>query len=248
MLAAIIFNTTRNLCYFLLKTFLKVAKQLVILYHKNMKKQQTFTFNEFHKIRKDLLKDCESDYVYFETNSSVLVSAPHGVSQVRLGKFKVAEIGTIPVAKMLASALKTNLIIKTKNNDDDANFTLDCDYRTRIENAVKTQKIKYLIDFHGMAKHRPFDINLGINFGNNIKQDEKMFSSLKNALENAGLNVSIDEPFCAGPTTIAGSFAKNFNIWTIQIEINCAITNETKNIEKCNNLVHALIDWLNRNY
>ena len=139
-------------------------------------------------------------------------------------------------------------MIKTKNNDDDANFVEECPYRNTIAKAIKNQHIKYLIDFHGLAKKRECDINLGINFGQNIAKDEKWFSSLKNALDSTGFNVSIDNPFCAGQKTIAGYFAKNFNIWTIQIEINCSITNEPKNIEKYNLLINTLIDWINRNY
>ena len=124
----------------------------------------------------------------------------------------------------------------------------ECEYRNRIKTAISTQNIKYLIDFHGLAKRRPCDINLGINFGQNICRNEKLFNSLKNALEHSGFSVSVDEPFCAGPKTIAGSIAKQFNIWSIQIEINCAITNEPKNIDRCNLLINTIINWLERNY
>lgn len=218
------------------------------MYHKIMKSLVNLKFNDLAKIRNDLLKNNTNDHVYFQTNSSILISAPHGVSQVRLGKLKVAEIGTVPVAIMVAKHTNANLIVKTKNNDDDANFVDNCEYRERIKTAITTQNIKYLIDFHGLAKRRPCDINLGINFGQNIKQNEKLFNSLKNALEKSGFSVSVDEPFCAGPKTIAGSIAKQFNIWSIQIEMNCAITNEPKNIERCNLLINTIINWLERNY
>ena len=178
----------------------------------------------------------------------MLISAPHGVPQTRLGKLKVAEIGTIPVATLFAQNTNSNLLIKTKNSHDDANYDTDCEYRKALENIIKNQKIKYLIDIHGLAKFRPFDINLGSNFEQNTKQNPKLLISLKNALESAGFSVSIDEPFCAGPQTIAGFFAKQYGIWSIQIEINCDITNNPKNIDKCNQLINTLIDWHNRNY
>ena len=214
-----------------------------------MKKEINVSFKTFSNTRKNMLQTHgENDNYFKQTNSSVLISAPHGVPQVRLGKFKVAEIGTIPVASIFAKNTNSNLLIKTKNNNDDANYDADCQYRKQIENIIKSQNIKYLIDIHGLAKFRPYDINLGSNFEQNIKQNPKLFLSLKNALESAGFSVSIDEPFCAGPQTIAGFFAKNFNIWTVQIEINCDITNNPKNIEKCNRLLNTLIDWHNRNY
>ena len=213
-----------------------------------MKKIVNLSFKELNDIRKDLLAEHNDDHFYLKTNSSILISAPHGVSQVRLGKLKVAEIGTIPIAVLIAKHTNANLIVKTCNNDDDANFVTTCNYRQTIAKAIENQKIKYLIDFHGLAKRRPCDINLGINFGQNIARNEKLYKSLKNALENSGFNVYIDEPFCAGPQTIAGFFAKNYNIWTIQIEVNCAITNQPNNIEKFNLLINTLIDWLERNY
>lgn len=213
-----------------------------------MKELVKLKYGDLSKIRKQFFEENTDDHAYFQTNSSVLISAPHGVSQVRLGSLKVAEIGTIPIATMVAKHMKANLIVKTRNDDDDANFVENCPYRDTIAKAIQTQNIKYLIDFHGLAKHRPCDINLGINFGQNIARNQKLFASLKNALETQGFSVSIDEPFCAGPRTIAGHFARNSNIWTIQIEINSSITNMPKNIDKCNLLINTLIDWLERNY
>ena len=214
-----------------------------------MKKEICVSFKTFSNIRKDTLKTYgENDHIFQQTNSSVLISAPHGVPQTRLGRLKVAEIGSISMATIFAQNTNSNLLIKTKNNHDDANYDTDCEYRKTLAEIIKKQNIKYLIDIHGLAKFRTCDINLGSNFEQNIKQNPKLFFSLKNALESAGFSVSIDEPFCAGPQTIAGFFAKNFNIWTIQMEINCDITNNPKNINKCNLLINTLIDWHNRNY
>ena len=214
-----------------------------------MKELFNISFKEAQHLRKEFIEENSNvDHVTIQTNNSVLVSAPHAVSQCRLGKPKVAEIGTVSTALLFAKATNSNLIIKTKNNDDDANYDEDCDYRKTIANMIKTQNIKYLIDFHGLAKFRPCDINLGCNFSQNTKPNQKLFLSLKSALETAGFTVFVDEPFCAGPKTISGYFAKNFNIWTVQIEINCDITNNPKNTSKYNLLLNTLTDWFNRNY
>jgi len=214
-----------------------------------MKSLVDVSFYEFNKLRKALLNEyAETDHAFFETDSSILISAPHGVSQIRLGQFKRAEIGTIPLAMLIAKNTNANIIIKTQNNDDDANFYDESSYRKKIDEIIKSKHIKYLIDFHGMRKSRPCDVNLGVNFGQNIKQDIKLFDSLAAALKKSGFSVQIDQPFCAGPKTIAGSFAKKYNIWAIQLEVNCAITNEPANNQKCNLLINTIIDWLNRNY
>lgn len=213
-----------------------------------MKELVNVSYYEYGKIRKELLEKNSDDYVFFQTNSSILISVPHGVSQIRLGMYKRAEIGTIPLGILLSENTNANLLIKTKNNDDDANFYENSSYRKKLQSIVKTQNIKYIIDLHGMKKSRESDINLGINFGQNIKKDTKLFDSLVSALNTQGFFVQIDNPFCAGPKTIAGHFSKEFNIWTIQIEINCGITNDFIQNKKCNLLINILIDWINRNY
>ena len=213
-----------------------------------MKNSKDLTYQEFCNIRKNILSSHNDDHVFFQTNSSILISAPHGVSQVRLGKFKQAERGTIPLAFEVAKRTNANLIIKTRNDDDDANFFEHSLYRQKLNEIIETQKIRYLIDFHGLAKSRPCDINLGINFGQNISLNTRLFDSLVRSLESNGFSVFIDIPFAAGPKTIAGSSAKKFNIWTIQIEVNSKLTNEPANIEKCNRLINTIVDWINRNY
>ena len=193
-----------------------------------------------------MIEHCEEDFVCFTTNSNILISIPHAVSQVRLGKLKVAEIGTLPFGFLLAQELNANVIIKTKNNNDDANFDEVSPYREKINHLVSAMGVKYLIDIHGMKKSRPCDVNLGINFGNNIQADEKLFSTLESELKRAGFSVQIDIPFMAGHRTIAGSFAKRFNIFTLQIEINCGLTNESANNKRVNLLLQIIVNVLKK--
>ncbi len=58
--------------------------------------------------------------------------------------------------------------------------------------------------------------------------------------------VSIDTPFRGGGKTIS-SFSRNLNknMWALQIEINCAITNNPKNKEQFLTLLSILKKWIN---
>lgn len=201
---------------------------------------------QINQDRKMLIhKNAKNDHVYLLGKSSILLSAPHGVSQVRLGKYKYKEIGSLNTALLLKKLADCHLIAKTRNNNDDANFDLNCSYRETIKKLVKQYNIKYLIDFHGLAAYRPIDINLGINLGKNIENNIKIFDVLCNELKKNNFTVSIDQPFMAGKTTISGSMKAEFdNLWTIQIEINCAITNRPENKEKYALLIDVLLDWL----
>ena len=81
--------------------------------------------------------------------------------------------------------------------------------------------------------------------GQNIKNDIQLFNCLYNHLTDNGFKVSIDQPFMGGRRTISGSMINEFeNLWTIQIEINCAITNRKENFDLNNKLLNILVDWI----
>lgn len=184
-------------------------------------------------------------HVIQNSDSCVLISAPHGVLQTRLGKSKVAEIGSARLALYLSQYHNTNLIIKTCNLFDDANYDVNCNYRRDIAHMLADGNIKYLLDFHGLAASRSCDVNFGINHGNNIVTNPKLFDTIVKILENAGFIVSVDMPFCAPYKTIAGEFSKEFGIFTLQIEVNSAITNRKENINRLIRLINCFISAIN---
>lgn len=185
------------------------------------------------------------DHVVLNGTNSVLLSAPHGVYQVRLGKLKHNEPGSATLALWLQNITNSFLIVKTQNNGDDANFDENCPYRNSISNIITKNKIKYVMDFHGMDKKRPWDINLGSHLGYNIENNVQIFNDLEKELVDQGFSVAIDNPFMAQHHTIS-SFAKQKfkDIWSLQIEVNCAITNEKKNFDKFEKLVKILEKWI----
>ena len=209
-------------------------------------KNNSISFEEFHRARKDFIKlNNIHDHVVVKGNN-ILLSAPHGVPQVRLGKSKVAEIGSLSTAIAVQSGTGATLIAKTRCNNDDANFDINSPYKDTICEMVAQREIEYVIDFHGLASHRDCDINLGVHLGKNIETNNEIFERLVYALESNGFEVSIDQPFMAGSGTVSGAIKNTFpRVWTIQIEINCAITNNKKNISKCRRLIDILVYWIN---
>ena len=205
------------------------------------------SFDKLHNKRKSFLKDnATQDHFVIAGTNNILISAPHGVSQVRLGKYKVSEIGSLSTALYLKENTKCSLIAKTKNNNDDANFDENSIYKNSIRSLINNKNIKYIIDIHGLGANRDCDINLGTHLGDNIQSDINAFNLLNNLLITNGYKVSIDQPFMAGSQTISGSIRKEFsNVWTLQIEINCTITNCKENFKKYNQLLNLLIEWIN---
>lgn len=203
-------------------------------------------FENFHQFRDDFLANHSAeDHVVLNGSNNILLSAPHGVFHIREGRELPHELGSIQTALYLQSKQECMIIAKTKNNNDDANFELLCDYRKSIDTIIKKHNIKYLIDFHGLSSRHEIDVNLGINGGKNIETNPKIYQSLKDNLETAGFNVSIDIPYNGGDRTIAGSTKKKFpKIWTIQIELNIDITYKIEYFDKYKTLLKVLDNWL----
>lgn len=203
-------------------------------------------FKKIHNARINFIKkNKEKDHVVVEGKNSVLLSAPHGVAHVRLGRLKFKEIGSLATALWLKENTDCFLIAKTKNNGDDANFDENSIYKNIVRQLIKTHNIKYLIDIHGLAAKRECDINLGTHLGKNIENNLKAFDELQKRLERNGFRVCIDQPFMAGSKTISGAMKnENKGVWTLQIEINCAITNKVENFVKYGLLLDVLKDWI----
>ncbi len=208
---------------------------------------QNFSFWKIKRKRIKFLNDNKlNDHAIVFGKNKVLLSAPHGVNQVRLGKLKYMEPGSLALALCLQKLTDSFLIAKTQNNNDDANFDAVSNYRDDIDNLILQKDILYVLDFHGLASSRPIDVNLGINMGRNIENNTQAFDMLFSLLKSNNFNVSIDQPFSGSLKTIAGSTKnKHKNIFTLQIEINSRITSLPQNNDKFNSLLKVLAQWIN---
>lgn len=204
-----------------------------------------FSFKKFNDRRKKFLKsNANKSFEIIKGNIPFMLSAPHGVSQVRLGGYKFAEPGSLGLAMEIQELTGAHLIAKTQNMNDDANFDEVCPYKEQLKRYIKENKIKYLIDFHGLAKKRPIDINLGVNFGENVKSNEKLFDFLNERLTKKGFVVSIDQPFCGKSGTVSGYIAKELGIWTVQLEVNHKYTNEAKYVTYLKDLIDCVVQTI----
>lgn len=208
---------------------------------------KTRNFKKLHYARREFisLHNTNDHTTILNENSKVLISCPHAVSQVRNGIRKYSEIGAAAIALELNYRTNSNFIIKTKNNFDDANFDINSPYKQSVLGIIKKYDVKYFLDFHGLGKHREMDINLGCNFGLNIAPNEHAFNSLVTMLTKNGFTVSVDTPFKAGLHTVSNFVRENASIYALQIEVNCAISNEQKNSEKLKLLIDIFEDYIN---
>lgn len=203
------------------------------------------SFNALHRKRKEFLQDNKTrDHILIGGSNKVLISAPHGVPQVRLGKVKYPELGSLTTSLWLKEMTDSFLIAKTRNNCDDANWDENSAYKRAICSVVEKYGIKYVIDIHGLAAKSTCDINFGTHLGQNTSKNPKLLDNLMSRLEKDFI-ISIDQPFMANKNTVATYTKQKFdNIWTLQIEINCAISNKKENFDRFQKLLNVLKDWI----
>lgn len=203
-------------------------------------------FYTLHNNRRSFIRqNIVNDHIVLVGKNKVLLSAPHGVSQVRLGRKKAREIGSITTALYLKESTNCFLIAKTRNNFDDANFDEKSAYKDDLVRVLKENNVEYLLDIHGLAENRGIDINLGTNFGANIKGKEIAFDNLYNDFKKNGFIVTVDNPFMAGGNTIASFGKKKIDdLFFLQIEINCGITNKIENFDKYKKVLEILKNWI----
>ena len=196
--------------------------------------------------RRFLAENADCDFtIISESNSKVVLSVPHGVEQVRLGKSKARELGSITTALYLQKVCNCSLIAKTKCNNDDVNFDEKSAYKDSLANLIEDNDIEFLIDLHSLSSKRDMDINLGLHLGYNIKDYEGVFDYLHKELLKNNFTVSIDAPFMASGNTVCNSMKKKFeNLFAIQIEINSKITKQEGNFDRNCLLISIMGKWI----
>lgn len=90
----------------------------------------------------------EESFALLPGTSSVMVSAPHSVSQWRNGVVKVAENSTGALAILAHERLGCPIIFKTANARDDANYDAKSPYRDALAAYVESHDVKLLLDLH----------------------------------------------------------------------------------------------------
>lgn len=161
------------------------------------------------------------DFVIKDNPLPVMFSAPHAVAQVRDGVEKFAEPGTGAMVLMLAEG-GFPVIIKTRNDANDANWDEQSSYRDALIEYIVEEKVAVLFDLHQLAPDREHDAIIGTAHGKNIFGRDDITKEIIAQLELVGLeNIAVDEIFTASkPTTVSAHVAREAQIPCFQIEFN----------------------------
>ena len=167
-------------------------------------------------------------------NKGIIFSCPHAVAQIREGKEKLADIFTGPLGLALNN-LGYEVLIKTNTFNDDANYDRKSPYKKYLSKVIKKEKVKFLIDLHGMSSKREILISLGTSYGKNIDKNIESTRLFTMCASNNSLNsnlIRVDFPFSASKRTVSYYINRKNKIETLQIELNSKLFNDSENVLK----------------
>lgn len=186
----------------------------------------------------------EKSFEVIKGKEKIILSAPHSVKHIREKSARPRETKTGIIVRALSKKCNTFGIYKnSKNCNNDANWDRECEYKRYIKKLVNKEKIKALVDFHGMAAHREQDVCIGINGGKNIYGNHDIVKHIVHIFNRYGFkNVTIDIPFNAGyEYCVSNYIAKECEIPTFQLEINLKYrSTKYKEYRKYKDLLKAL--------
>lgn len=135
------------------------------------------------------------DYIIKKGTIPILFTAPHTMNQTREdGTIKLSEPYTKAIALYLNKHFNVNCMIKINDTGLDANRDSRDKFKIELLRFIKNNNIKLVIDLHGSAKSRDFDIEFGTL--NNLSADFSTIRELKEAFTENGIsNIIHNAPF-----------------------------------------------------
>ena len=176
------------------------------------------------------LKQKYNGHCFLDGSKNILISAPHAVEQTRDGNIKPAEQETAFIS-LYFNKKNYSCIIKTTNNNDDANHEINCKYKNDFLKKFKSGKFNFLLDIHQLSSTREMDfcIGTGGKYYNTLLQYSYISKNITPILENNGYIVEINNPFGGGKEHTNSGFLARQNYPAIQLEINSKLLYNVSN-------------------
>ncbi|MEL7656020.1 MAG: hypothetical protein AAGU75_08940 [Bacillota bacterium] len=200
----------------------------------------------FYKTDKRVNPKQEEPFWHAAGDIPILVSAPHAVRHFRQKKIKMSDEYTGSIVYLLNKLTGCHAIAVTKLYGGDPNVDSPCIYKEKLAQLCRQGKIKLLLDIHGAARDRDFDVDFGTNNRRNLLEKMHTDEILAQNFRNCGFSkVSSDYFDASSPNTIANFAARELGIPAVQIEINKHYRVPAQNPQGFHRLMAALVESIN---
>lgn len=177
----------------------------------------------------------------------VLLSAPHAVKHFRRANDEPKEEDEFTGAIVrLLHGLTSCHVIHAACADLDANFYDDCPYKDGLSRLVQGCGIKLVLDIHGAAAWRAFDIDIGSCKGAALLGRDDILPLLLDAFRRHEINgVFVDSVFSGcGQATVTRFASEVLHVPALQLEINKRFRDPENHPREFESLIEALKDYL----
>lgn len=196
----------------------------------------------FYKTDKRVNSKQEDPFWVTLGNLPILVSAPHAVRHYRQKKIKMSDQFTGSIAYLLNQLTGCHAIAATKLYGGDPNVDNPCIYKEKIVEICGREEVKFVLDLHGAAREREFDVDFGTNGGKTLLVKTRMLELIESNFQAYGLSrISHDYFAASGPNTMANYIARELGIPALQIEINKQFRVPAQNPQGFHRLLGALV-------
>ena len=138
----------------------------------------------------------------------ILISAPHAVRSYMGKKLKSSEPFTGAIVEYLCKKYGVNGIVRTYARDDNPSYENKgraLEYKQKMIEIIKLQSIKCVFDIHGMKNYNDIEIDIGINGGKNIGEDQDLLNIIIEVLGKNNI-IGVDKRFTASKETIVSNY------------------------------------------
>ncbi len=107
----------------------------------------------------------EAEFRYEAGRIPVLLSAPHGAAHTRNDRMKEEDGFTAGFARLIAKLTGAHVLYARRQSATDPNYHTGAAYKTFLEEIVRRQGIRFVMDIHGAGPRHGFGIALGTMSG-----------------------------------------------------------------------------------
>lgn len=201
----------------------------------------------FYKTDRRVNPKQEEPFWFSMGDLPILVSAPHAVRHYRQKKIKMSDQFTGSIVYLLNKLTGCHVIAATKLYGGDPNVDNPCIYKEKIADFCSVNKVKVILDIHGAAREREFDVDFGTNSGKNLLGKAGILDTLQQSFQNFGLSrTSLDHFAASGPYTVANYVARELRIPAVQVEINKQYRVPAQNPQGFHRLLGALAESIKK--
>jgi hypothetical protein len=156
-------------------------------------------------------------FKYKAGKNRILLSAPH---TVRIGN-KYPETFIAAMLNYVHKKHGVHIMYKNYNTGENANLDEESPYREYLLDVINREDIEMVIDVHGMAKHRDYDIDIGTHDGETIHSNRLLKDIHRSFEKHNILGVRENCLFHAiSKNTVTRYVYEHAKVTSVQLEIN----------------------------